>query len=384
MRDKQKLDILSKLISIDSTNDNEAKVADYISSLFEPYESQGVSIDRVTYAPGRDNLVVTIGEGEKTLGFTGHEDVVAAGDLTTWNTDPFKAEVKDNMIYGRGASDMKSGLAAMVIAMLEMLENKDIPGRIKLLATVGEETGEYGAAELTKKGCADDLNALIIGEPTQEMKNLIYTSKGVIDYVVTSIGKGAHSSTPGQGINAIDHLVDFANEVKKLMAGFDKTDPVLGKLTHVQSVFKGGEQTNSVPDKAIIKGNIRSIPAYNNQMIFDALNQLIDRLNQKEGYDLSIEYVFPEEAVPGDPNSDLVQCLKGTYNKVYNHNLNVIGLAGASDASEFLHAKTDFDIVIIGPGNDTMHQRNESCNVDVFLSSIKFYQQAATDFFNQE
>ncbi|MQS75196.1 ArgE/DapE family deacylase [Companilactobacillus halodurans] len=381
MKREEKLEILSNLIAIDTVNDNEAKVADYISSLFAPYKNKGVSIDRVSYSPGRDNLVVTIGDSKKTLGFTGHEDVVSTGDLDSWDSDPFKAEIRNNKIYGRGASDMKSGLAAIIITMLEMLENDAVPGRIKLLATVGEETGEYGAAQLTKKGYADDLSGLIIAEPTEEMQNLIYTGKGVIDYVVTSVGKGAHSSTPEKGINAIDHLIDFADEVRKLMATFDKVDPVLGKLTHVQSVFQGGEQTNSVPDKAIIKGNIRSIPAYNNQMIFDAINDLIARLNKKPGYDLKIEYVYPEEAVPGNPNSDFVKLLKNSYQTVYSKELSVAGQAGASDASEFLHAKNDFDIVIVGPGNDTMHQSNENCDVDVFLKSVDFYKQAAFDFF---
>ena len=117
MNKQQEIDILSHLISIKSVNDHEAAVANYIESLFKPYEDQGVKIERVSYAPDRDNLIVTIGEGERVLGFSGHEDVVAPGDLSQWNSDPFKATIKDNMLYGRGASDMKSGLAALIAAM---------------------------------------------------------------------------------------------------------------------------------------------------------------------------------------------------------------------------------------------------------------------------
>lgn len=228
--DKQRqIDILSNLISIQSVNDNESMVADYISSLFEPYKNEGVKIEHVTYAPKRDSLVVTIGEGKRTLGFSGHEDVVDAGDLEAWNSDPFTATIRDGKLYGRGATDMKSGLAAVIIAMLDMLDTDSVPGKIKLLATVGEETGEYGAAQLTKEGYVDGLNGLMIAEPGNTMSEVGFTSKGVIDYIVTSIGKGAHSSQPEKGINAIDHLIDFANEVKPLMAKFDKVDPVLGK-----------------------------------------------------------------------------------------------------------------------------------------------------------
>lgn len=190
MNKQRQIEILSKLISIRSVNDHEAEVADYIASLFEPYKDKGVRIERVTYAPGRDSLVVTIGKGDRILGFSGHEDVVDPGDLEAWDSDPFKAVVKDGKLYGRGATDMKSGLAAVIIAMLDMLENDAVPGKIKLFATVGEETGEYGAAQLTKEGYVDDVDGMMIAEPGDRMGEVGFTSKGIVDYIVTSIGKG--------------------------------------------------------------------------------------------------------------------------------------------------------------------------------------------------
>ncbi|MFT8619780.1 MAG: ArgE/DapE family deacylase, partial [Lentilactobacillus hilgardii] len=331
MNKQQQIEILSKLISIRSVNDHEAEVADYIASLFEPYKNKGVQIERVTYAPGRDSLVVTIGKGDRILGFSGHEDVVDPGDLEAWDSDPFKAVIKDGKLYGRGATDMKSGLAAVIIAMLDMLENDAVPGKIKLFATVGEETGEYGAAQLTKEGYVDGVDGMMIAEPGDSMGEVGFTSKGIVDYIVTSIGKGAHSSQPEKGINAIDHLIDFANEVKPVMAEFDKVDPVLGKLTHVQSLFNGGEQINSVPAKAVIKGNIRTIPEYPNKVIFDALEGLVNKLNKKPGYDLSIAYSFPEEAMPGDANSPFIKLIKKVHDEMFDKPLVASGQSGASD-----------------------------------------------------
>lgn len=291
--DKQSREqILSDIINIQSDNKNEAAVADYIEKLFTPYLDQGVEIKRLTYAPGRDNLIVTIGSGERTLGLTGHEDIVSAGDLSQWDTDPYHATIKDGRLYGRGACDMKSGLAAIVITMLEMLEQHQVPGRIRLLATVGEETGEYGAAQLTKAGYADGLAGLVIAEPSNDLKEVGYTSKGVIDYIITAHGKGAHASRPWKGVNALDHLLEFANLAKKRLATLTEEDPVLGPLTHVISVINGGEQINSVPAKAILKGNIRTIPAYPNQVVYDILNQIIDELNAKTDHDLEIRYSF--------------------------------------------------------------------------------------------
>ena len=382
MEKQKQIDILAKLISIKSVNDNESEVADYIESLFAPYQDQGVQIDRVQYAPGRDNLVVTIGSGDQILGFSGHEDVVSAGDESDWQTDPFQATIKDGNLYGRGASDMKSGLAALIISMLEMLEDNSVPGKIRLLCTVGEETGEYGAAQLTKEGYADGLAGLIIAEPGNDMTEIGYTSKGVIDYIVTSVGKQAHSSQPEKGINAIDHLIDFATQVKPLMAQFDQENPILGKLTHVQSVFQGGSQINSVPDKAIIKGNIRTIPEYPNKVVFAALNDLVEKLNQKDGYDLSIRYSFPEEAMPGDKNAPLIKLMEKVHGEIFkDRSVKAIGQSGASDGSEFLHGKGDFAIAEIGPGKNTQHQTDEFVNVETFYKSIEFYKQVAKEFF---
>lgn len=382
MKKEKQIEILSNLIAIDSVNDKEAEVADYIASLFTPYKDrEDVEIQQIPYTPGRNNLVVTIGKGSKILGFSGHEDVVDAGDLSAWDSDPYKAEIRDGKLYGRGATDMKGGLAALVIMMLEFLEADNIPGKIRLLATVGEETGEYGAAQLTREGYADGLAGLIIAEPCDEMQEIGISAKGVIDYTVTASGKGAHSSKPDEGVNAIDHLIDFANEVRSLMAKFDKVDPVLGKLTHVQSVFHGGEQINSVPSKAKMKGNIRTIPAYPNQVVFDALDRLIDQLNQKSGYDLNIQYIFPEEAVSGDSDSSLFRLIKSVHAQIYSAPVKVGGKSGASDASEFLHAEGDFSIVQMGPGNHTEHQSNENIALDDFYQAIEFYKKLAEAFF---
>ncbi|MBN7274753.1 ArgE/DapE family deacylase [Ligilactobacillus pobuzihii] len=380
MNKNEKIEILSSLIEIDSVNSNESKVADYISSLFEKYKNQ-VNIERVEYSPGRDNLVITIGKSDKILGFTGHEDVVSPGDLSAWDINPFKPEIKKGKLYGRGATDMKGGLAALIITMLEFLESDEIPGCIKLLATVGEETGEYGAAQLTKSGYADGLSGLVIAEPGNEMKEVGISSKGVIDYTITSVGKSAHSSTPEKGINAIDNILDFANEVRPLLNEFNKVDPVLGKLTHVQSVISGGDQVNSVPSKAIMSGNIRTIPAYPNKKVFSALDSLVEQLNTKKGYDLSIQYSFPEEAMAGKPDSHLVKLIRHVHDEMYTTPIKVVGKTGASDGSEFLHAKGEFDIVQIGPGNNTGHQSNENIDVNVFLKSIKFYKKLAVNFF---
>lgn len=381
MTPQAKIEILQHLIQIPSVNDHEAQVADYIASLFTPYPQ--AQIEKVTYAPGRDNLVVTIGQDGPQLGLCGHMDVVAAGDEAAWQHAPFAGEVVGDQLFGRGASDMKSGLAAIVITMLEFLEqDTSLPGSIRLLATVGEETGEYGAAQLTDAGYADQLAGLVIAEPSG-LDNVVYTARGVIDYKVVSTGKGVHSAQPEKGINAIDNLMKFYNAVGPVMAKHTKTDPVLGSLLHNVDLISGGEQVNSIPAHAELMANMRTIPAYPNQVIYDELEALIAQLNQEPGVQLDLSYSFPEEAIPGDPNAPLVQLAKQISDQICGHETKVVGSGGANDGAEFLRAKADFTSIEIGPGSNTSHQVDEYISIKEYLQAIEFYEALVPAFLKQ-
>lgn len=380
MDKKQQLEILENIINIKTVNDNEAELADYIVSLFAPYQDK-IKVEKVNYGPGRDNLVVTIGHGGKVLGYSGHMDVVDPGDLDSWDSDPFKAVVKGGKLYGRGASDMKSGLAAIVVTALEFLESgQELPGTLKLLLTVGEELGNMGAHQLTQEGYADDLDGLVISEPNNDMHQICYATKGVVDYHVTSYGKAAHSSQPENGINAIDNLLEFIHLAEAKLAEYDHVDPVLGPLTHVVSKIQGGEQINSVPDKAQMAGNIRTIPEYPNQVIYDSLGKIIDQLNQKDGYHLEINYTFPEEPLGGDPQSKLLKLAQSVAQETLGFTPEPKAGSGANDSQEFTQSKKDFTAILIGPGGSTSHQPNECVKLDAYYDAIKFYQKFAFAF----
>lgn len=382
MTPKAKIELLQDLIQIPSVNDHEAQVADYLANLFAPYPQ--AKVERLTYASGRDNLVVTIGTTDgPRLGLSGHMDVVAPGDTSAWTHDPFGGEVVGDKLYGRGASDMKSGLAALVVTMLEFLETgTPLKGSVRLLATVGEETGEYGAGQLTDAGYADNLAGLVIAEPSG-LDQVVYTARGVIDYKVVSTGKGAHSASPEKGINAITNLMKFYNAVGPLMAKHTKVDPVLGGLLHNVDLISGGEQVNSIPAHAELMANMRTIPAYPNQVIYDELEGLIAQLNQEPGVQLELSYSYPEEAIPGDPDAPLVQLAKQISDQVCGHDTQVVGSGGANDGAEFLRAKGDFTSIEIGPGSDTSHQVDEYIDLPQYLQAIDFYKQLVPAFLAQ-
>lgn len=379
MEKQEKIDILKHIIQIKSVNDNETEVADYIASLFEKYPN--AKVEKVNYAPNRDNLAVTIGNPKgQRLGFSGHMDVVDPGDLSKWTHDPFGGEVADGKIFGRGASDMKTGLTAQVIAMLEFLEDGvELPGEIRLLATVGEETGEYGAATLTDEGYADNLAGLVISEPSG-LDQITYTARGVIDYRIESTGKAAHSARPQNGINAIDNLMVYYNEIQKVMAPFNKVNPILGGVLHNVDLIEGGEQINSIPAKAWLMANMRTIPEYPDQVFYDAIEKLVAELNERPGFDLKLSYSFPEEAIPGQPDAPLVKLAQKVSKETFGKEAQPVGSGGANDGAEFLRAKGDFTSIVYGPGSETSHMPDEYVELADFLKSIDFYKKLALEF----
>ena len=148
METNEQVQVLQDLIRIHSVNGNEVAVAEYLQKLFLAH---GIDATVDAFGDRRANLIAQIGAGTdpRVLVFTGHQDTVAVPNPERWQHDPFGGEVVSGHIYGRGAADMKSGLAAQVITLIELKEAGYQPaGTLKLLATSGEETGTPGAWRL--------------------------------------------------------------------------------------------------------------------------------------------------------------------------------------------------------------------------------------------
>lgn len=371
MEKEEKISILQEIVRINSVNGNEREVAEYLKQLLSRY---GIEGKMVSYSDGRDNLVASFENGyqKKVLGLSGHMDVVSAGDESAWIYPPFAAEIHENRLYGRGTTDMKSGLAAMVIAMIELKESgQTFNGTVKLLATVGEEIGELGSEQLTKEGYVDDLDGLIIGEPTNY--NLMYTHMGSINYTVISHGKEAHSSMPQEGYNAINHLNEFITKVNEKMNRIAEEfqNPVLGQPIHNITVISGGNQVNSIPSQARLQGNIRSIPEFSNEKTIALLQEIINELNEGAKYQLELKIDYNKIPVKADPDSHLIRCIQ----EQFEQPLPLVGAAGTTDAAEFTKSSHAFDFVVFGPGVVTLpHQINEYVEIDNYLEMIDKYQ----------
>lgn len=402
---EEAVQLLRDMIQINTENDNEEELARYIQEFLTAH---GIESELVEFAPKRASLVAEISNGPgKKLGLTGHLDVVSAGNAEDWTHPPFSGFVDENKIlWGRGASDMKSGLAALVLAMVALHESQDYSGTIRLLATVGEEVGEYGSKQLTKLGYVNDLDGMLIGEPCNI--GIIYAHKGSLNYKVTSKGTAAHSSMPELGNNAIEHLNHAMLKISEAIAqeATKHTDPELGQTFHNITVVTGGQQVNSIPDWASFEANARTIPAFDNQDVIRTVKEVIEELNEQEGFDLSIEVTADQKPVVSDKHSPLIQSILKVQQQFPSlqvpaqlkqmeevlggdlsgqndlpSSLLPLAVSGTTDAAQFTQSKKTFDVAVYGPGIPMLnHKIDERLPVDQYWDFIAIYQAILSDY----
>ncbi len=383
--------ILEDLIKIESVNNYEELVADYILDLFKDYEN--VETETVVSYPGRNNIIVklkgkTATENSKIFAFSGHLDVVVPGE--GWTHGPFSAEVIDNKMYGRGTADMKAGVAASLCAILDIMESgQDFPGEIWFLGTVGEEVGMQGALDLVEGGYLDDVDAIIIPEPTKRdnENQAIFASKGSIMYTISAQGKAAHSSMPELGINAIMTAVDYIDKVQKqfdeVTANPSYQNKNLGSTINVFSMIEGGIQVNSVPDKLVLKGNTRTVPEFGSEEATKIFEDAIKTNNMDDSKaKLSIEYDQLLDPAEAQKDNELIRSLIAA---APNKNVQVRPLIGTCELSRYINISEKIQLVVYGPGlTKNAHIVDEYVELDEYFDTIEIFKKLALNFLRDE
>lgn len=369
MDKQEKIKILQDVIQLETPNGNEEIVALYYKNLLEAH---GIESQLIQYADGRANLVAELKGNEegKILAVSGHMDVVDAGNPDLWTYPPYGAKIHDGVMYGRGTTDMKAGLTALIIAMIELKESgQDFNGTVRLLACVGEEIGMLGSKQLTDLGYTEDIDGMIIAEPSTPY---YYTKhKGSIQYQVIAHGLAAHSSTPEKGVNTIQLINDFINKtnVKIDEAAATAENDMLGKMLNVFTMIEGGNQINSVPEYTVLSGNARTIPEVGNDVVVGIFNEVIEDINANGQGMLELNLLQNNQYADGANDSALVDLIKVEDPQAENR-----GLSGATDGSNFTNVDNKFDFAIYGPGRiDSAHTIDESIEVDQYLAFIDKY-----------
>ena len=328
-----------------------------------------------------DNFWAVHGDSGPLFAFAGHTDVVPAGDENAWNTKPFEPTIKDGYLYGRGAADMKGGLASMVTATEKFIkENPNHKGRIAFLITSDEEgVAVNGTVKVMDylKANEQNIDYCLLGEPssTSSTGDVIKNGRrGSLNGVLKINGKQGHVAYPHLAKNPI-HLVSPALDDLCNQEWDNGNDYFPATSFQISNMHSGDGVTNVIPGDAQVKFNFRYSTETNKENLQKKVHEILDLHN----LDYSIEWShsgYPFLTPKGALVSACVEAIKKT--KGIDTELSTSG--GTSDG-RFI-AQEGTQVVELGPVNASIHQINESVLVQDLDDLSEIYYQVLRKIFS--
>jgi succinyl-diaminopimelate desuccinylase len=361
------ISLTQDLIRFDTINPpgNEAPCARYLAGILE---AAGFETRLIPMGDNRESLLARIGGAsvKLPLAFTGHTDVVPLGALP-WSADPFGAAISDGKIYGRGSSDMKSGLAAFVTAAIKLASRLAATPGVLLVITADEELGTAGARRMREQGVLPKAGALIVGEPTGNA--LLAGHKGTFWIEAVARGVTAHGSAPEEGVNAIYKAARAALALADLDFTPD-AHPVLGPPTLNVGWLHGGINTNSVPDEARFGLDVRLVPGVEPEA-------LIARFEEATAGEVTFEVKGQNTPVWTDPADPWIQSLAENVRSITGDAGPIRGARFYTDAGQLKPGMDNPPTVILGPGEPGQaHQTDEYCLISRLEQGEAIYTEA--------
>ena len=332
-------EILKKLVSYNTIKDKENKeIMDFIENYLKSYKFTTKRIN---------NCLIAYNSLEPNIGFIGHTDTV---DYESWDGNPFELKEDGDKLTGLGASDMKGGLASILGSISKIDLNKN---KIALYFTNDEEISFGGIKDIKDEIVPDNI---IIGEPTNNIP--IYGTKGALELRIEFFGVKCHSSTPDKGINAIYECLEFIQKIKKFYETRIKKenfpDFEIPYTTMNIGVINGGETVNSVPGKCMITIDFRIADQSDLTLIENKVNNLLKKYNAN----LIVKKRFAPKINKNDISFlEKISTKKET--KCYLTEGSMI----------------DKNFIILGPGPDTSHQKNEYIYYSELKKTEKLYEE---------
>lgn len=355
----------------------EGRVTDYLESYFR---SLGVRYQRDPVAPGRDNIIAfhEPRNATRNLIFEVHQDTVPVDGMTI---DPFASQIEEGRLYGRGACDVKGGMAAMLAAFARRVRNSSEGGaRLIMACLVDEEHTFLGVQHFVRTGVHHTFGPnveAIVAEPTK--LRIVKAHKGVVRWGVSTQGRSCHSSRPEQGSNAIYHMARIIPIIEAYAEQLRTTrvDPQLGPATLSLGRIEGGVSVNTVPDSCRIELDRRLIPGEEGESV---RQEFLDHLRrQLPGIDFHCSELFLNCPALGDAHSaGLIQRLGQAITSIRGP-FDVEVVPYGTDASSLDLAGVPS--VVFGPGDIACaHTRDESVPLqEVEEASEILYRLACTD-----
>jgi succinyl-diaminopimelate desuccinylase len=365
--------LTAALVRCPSLTPREAGTFDILEAALRPL---GFALERLRFAsPGAepvDNLYAKLGSGQPHLAFSGHVDVVPPGRAELWSVDPFGAEIRDGRLYGRGAADMKSGIAAFVAATARFLEARPaFDGAISLLVTADEEgPSTDGTARLLAwaEQRGERFDGCIVGEPTcpERLGEMMKIGRrGSLVGRLEVEGRQGHTAYPQRAENAAHRLVGMlgallAEPIDEGSAGFQPSD------LQITSIDIGNPATNVIPGIARAVFNVR----YNDRQTQASLDRWLRQRLDAAGGCYRLETMSSGDAFrtpPGPLSEALVEAVEA-----------VTGLrpepstsGGTSDARFIRHHCPVVEFGLVGA---TMHQADEHVRLEDIEQLTRIYQ----------
>ncbi len=336
-------------------------------------------------APGRPNVVAVI-EGDRpgpTLMFEGHTDVVTEGDPETWSVDPFGGVIADGKIWGRGAADMKAGVAAMLFAADAVVRSGSFAGRLVLAALVDEEGMMSGAKDFVARGRAAGIDAAICCEP--EGGEICHVAKGSIRVRIDLAGKMAHGAMPFAGRNpnrAMGAVLVALADLEQRVQAMHGSHPHLGDVWITPTVLRAGQpqQMNVMPGDAAVWIDVRTVPSVDHGALVAELRAVADATAGDHGVAATLTVIDDRPSVAVADDHPLVRAVWDAHVAVAATAPRLGGVPGATDGT-VLSSRTGMPSVVYGPGGKWIaHQADEYVEIDDLVTHANVYVDAAVRF----
>jgi succinyl-diaminopimelate desuccinylase len=354
---------LQKIVAIDSCDPpgGELEIASYIAAVTS---ALGLETELDEFLPGRANIVARLrGTGEKpNLVFSAHMDTVPVG-TAAWRSPPFSGAIMDGRLYGRGSSDMKSALAAMIGAMEALsLRSSPLKGDVVLALTAGESANLLGARRLVDKGFQSEIGAFLCGEPSG--LDVVIAEKAVLWLRVTATGRLGHVSGDA-GVNAIMAINEFLTELKTTSLTC-LSHPLLDAPTIRVGRIDGGSAINLTPDRCLVDLDVRFPPDVHPM-------EIVRQLSEAMKAELSIDILDYKPAVESQPGEPFVNLCQTVCEDICRRRPAIRGVSYYSDAAVLLSG-LQVPFAIVGPGDLGMSgQPDESVSLANVLQAVQVY-----------
>jgi succinyl-diaminopimelate desuccinylase len=365
----------------------EAAVAEHVERWFL---TAGLDVELQQVAPGRPNVVAVVegGAAGPALLLEGHTDVVTEGDPAEWRFPPFSAELAEGRVWGRGAADMKGGLAAAMVAAAAIRRSGGpARGRLIVGALVDEEGDMLGVRHLCTTAIGREVTAAIICEP--EENQLCLEQRGVVWARVTLRGRMAHGAMPEAGVNpvaAVGALLDEARRLERRLRSLCGRSrhlrPPTVTPTIVQAPLRGAPQANVIPAAAEVVLDVRLTPGADEHAVRTAIDEACEAVGRRcAGVRVDWRPVNGVRvATRVDRDEALVQAMIAGVRAATGKRPVFGGVPGSTDGT-ILRMTLGIPIVTCGPGDRQIpHQVDEHVAVSDLLEAARIYVASALTF----